>query len=101
MLRACGFCRQGKIEGQMRRRNHWPIICIVPAEAINGNLATAWALPGYAHTPQACGQRPASVGQCLTANYFGDFLQGCSDKTVSGSIDGQFVEAASYLSSIK
>jgi len=85
----------------MRRRNHWLVIYIVPSEAVDGDIATTWALPGYTHTSQARRQRPASVSQRIMANYFGNFLQGRSDKAVPGSIDGQFIEPASYLSPIK
>jgi hypothetical protein len=85
----------------MGRSNHWLVICIVSAETVDGHFATAWALPDYAQTPQACRQRPASAGQSATADYFGNLLQGCSDKTVSGSIDGQIIEPARDLPPIK
>jgi len=81
--------------------NHWPIIRIVSAKAVDGHLATARARPGYTHMREACRKRPASASQSVTVNDFGNFPQGRSDKAVSGRIDSQFIEPASYLSAIK
>jgi hypothetical protein len=76
-------------------------MCIIPAEPIDRRLAAAGPFTGDTHSFQSCGQRSTPLSKHLAPDDRGNLLQRGSYKTVSGCINGQFVEATIHFSPIK